>query len=92
MVPLTLVRPWSWQTLRFRAWRRRWPRFHGRVRWAIRIPSWLILAVPAWFINPWLVLPAIALVELAWLAFMQWQWRREQRRQRATLGRWYAGE
>ncbi len=52
------------------------PLYHGHVAWRVRLPSWLLLAVPAWFIDPWLVLPAIALAEAAWIAGLQWShWR-----------------
>jgi hypothetical protein len=47
----------------------------GHIHWWIRIGSWLLLAVPAWFIEPWLVVPAVALVEIAWIAGLQWSWR-----------------
>jgi hypothetical protein len=52
--------------------------YRGRLSWQVRIPSWLLLAVPAWFIHPWLVVPAILLAELAWIAAMQWSWRRDR--------------
>jgi len=48
--------------------------YRGRVAWRIRLPSWTILAVPAWFIEPWLVVPAIAGAELLWIAGLQWSW------------------
>jgi hypothetical protein len=50
--------------------------YHGRLSWRVRIPSWVLLAVPAWFIEPWLVVPAIALAEVAWIIGLQWAWRR----------------
>jgi hypothetical protein len=34
-------------------------------------PSWLILAVLAWFIEPWLVLPAIVVAEIGWIVALQ---------------------
>jgi hypothetical protein len=54
--------------------------YGGRLAWRVRIPSWLILALPAWFIDPWLVLPAIVLTEVVWIIAMQWSWRRDQLR------------
>jgi hypothetical protein len=60
--------------------------YRGHVSWRVRIPSWLILAVPAWFIEPWLVLPAIVVVEIGWIVALQWSWRRDQRRARQRLG------
>lgn len=53
---------------------------HGQITWWIRVASWLLLAVPSWFIRPWLVLPAILLVEGAWIAGLQWSWHRDRRR------------
>jgi hypothetical protein len=52
----------------------------GQITWWIRAASWLLLAVPAWFIRPWLVVPAILLVEGAWIAGLQWSWHRDRRR------------
>lgn len=54
--------------------------YRGRLSWRIRIPSWLVLAVPAWFIEPWLVVPAIVLTEVAWIIGLQWSWRRSRDR------------
>ena len=54
--------------------------YRGRLSWRVRVPSWLILAVPAWFISPWLVLPAIVLAEVGWIVALQWSWRRDQLR------------
>jgi hypothetical protein len=51
---------------------------HGSITWWIRVTSWLLLAVPAWFVNPWLVLPAVGVVEVAWVIGLQWSWRRAQ--------------
>lgn len=54
--------------------------YRGRLSWRIRIPSWLLLAVPARFIEPWLVAPAIVLAEAAWIIGLQWSWRRSRDR------------
>jgi hypothetical protein len=54
--------------------------YRGRLSWRIRIPSWLVLAVPGWFIEPWLVVPAIVLAEVAWIIGLQWSWRRSRDR------------
>ena len=54
--------------------------YRGRLSWRVRVPSWLILAVPAWFIDPWLVLPAIVLAEVGWIVALRWSWRRDQLR------------
>lgn len=51
-----------------------------RLAWRVRLPSWLIVAIPAWFIDPWLVLPAILLAEVLWIVFLQISWRRERKR------------
>jgi hypothetical protein len=40
--------------------------------------SWLLVGVPAWLIERWLVVPAILLSELVWLAVMQLTWRRDR--------------
>jgi len=54
--------------------------YRGRLSWRVRIPSWLLLAVPAWFIEPWLVVPAIVLAEVAWIIGLQRSWRRSRDR------------
>jgi hypothetical protein len=53
---------------------------HGQITWWIRIGSWALVTVPVSFVNPWLVLPAIVLVELAWIVGLRWSWRRQERR------------
>jgi hypothetical protein len=53
---------------------------HGNIHWWIRVASWALLAVPAWFVSPWLVLPAVLLVEIAWVVGLWWGRRRERRR------------
>jgi hypothetical protein len=53
---------------------------HGQITWWIRVASWLLFAVPAWFISAWLVVPAILLAEGVWVAGLQWSWHREHRR------------
>jgi hypothetical protein len=60
----------------------------GHIHWWIRIGSWLLLAVPAWFIEPWLVVPAVALVEIAWIAGLQWSWYRDHGRHLARNQDW----
>jgi hypothetical protein len=77
-VPLTRISTWQ----RGGFWLRRTENrlYRGRLAWRVRIPSWLLLAVPAWFIQPWLVVPAIALVEAAWIASLQWSWHRARDR------------
>ena len=55
----------------------------GRIAWPIRVGSWLLLAVPAWFVEPWLAVPAVALVEAAWIVGLQWHWHRDRRRHSA---------
>ena len=37
---------------------------HGQITWWIRVASWLLLAVPAWFASPWLALPAVLVAEV----------------------------
>lgn len=56
--------------------------YRGHVVWRVRFPSWLILAVPASLIAPWLVLPAIVVAEVAWIIFLQSRWRLERQRLR----------
>jgi hypothetical protein len=53
---------------------------HARIKWWIRVASWSLLAVPAWFINPWLAVPAVMLVEVAWVVGLQWSWHRGRHR------------
>ncbi len=55
----------------------------GQVAWRIRVASWLLLAVPAWFINTWLVLPAVLLAEAAWIVALRWSWHRGRHRRPA---------
>ena len=75
-----LKRRTRWSKARFRLREAMDDLYRGRLAWRVRIPSWLILAVPAWFIDPWLVLPAIVLAEVVWIIAMQWSWRRDQLR------------
>jgi len=56
---------------------------HGQITWWIRVGSWALLAVPAWFLSPWLALPAVVLVEIAWVAGLRWSWHRDRRRHAA---------
>jgi hypothetical protein len=79
--PLVFNRASSARSFRFRLHRLSTRLYRGQVAWRVRLPSWLILAIPAWFIEPWLVVPAILLAEVAWIVFMQSRWRREQNRQ-----------
>jgi hypothetical protein len=53
---------------------------HARIKWWIRVASWSMLAVPAWFISPWLAVPAVVLVEVAWVVGLQWSWHRDRHR------------
>jgi hypothetical protein len=53
---------------------------HAQITWWIRVASWSLLAVPAWFIGPWLAVPAIVLVELAWVVGLQGSWHRDRHR------------
>ena len=52
----------------------------GQMTWWIRVGSWVLLAVPAWFVSPWLALPAVVLVEIAWVVGLQWSWHRDRHR------------
>lgn len=52
----------------------------GQIHWWIRVGSWLLLAVPAWFIRRWLVLPAVVFVEVAWVVGLWWSRHRDVRR------------
>lgn len=78
-VPLTRVT--FMLVVRHRLSRGRNSLYRGQLKWSIRLASWLILAIPAWFIEPWLVLPAIVLAEAVWIVFLQARWRRKQQRQ-----------
>lgn len=53
---------------------------HGQITWWIRVASWLLLAVPAWFVSPWLALPAVLVAEVAWVVGLQWSRHRDRRR------------
>ena len=52
--------------------------YRGRLAWPVRLMSWLLVGVPAWLIERWLVVPAILLSELVWIAVMQLTWRRDR--------------
>lgn len=83
----TLFRESRTAPIRFGLWRVAEVVYRRRLGWPVRLLSWTLLGVPAWFITPWLVLPAIAVAELAWIAFLQWSWRQEQARQRILSAR-----
>ena len=68
--------------MRVRMWRVTDVVYGGRLARPIRLASWLLVGVPAWFVSPWLVVPAILAAELAWIAFLRSSWRREQARHR----------
>jgi hypothetical protein len=88
IAPTSMVfeHPTRWRSARSRIRELTEYLYRGHVSWRVRIPSWLILAVPAWFIEPWLVLPAIVVAEIGWIVALQWSWRRDQRRARETAG------
>ena len=44
----------------------------SQLSWEVRLGSWLVLATLAWFVDPWLVGPAILLAEGLWIAFFHW--------------------
>jgi hypothetical protein len=79
-------RPTRWRSARSRLRAVTENLYWGQVYWRVRIPSWLILAVPAWFIEPWLVIPAIVVAEIGWIVALQWSWHRDQRRARQRSG------
>jgi hypothetical protein len=62
--------------LRWRAWAARL--YRGRLRWPVRLASWALLGAAAWFVSPWLVLPAIVAAEAVWILALRWSWRRDQ--------------
>lgn len=62
--------------IRFRLWRLADVLYRGKLAWPVRVLSWLILGIPAWFVSPWLVVPAVIMAELAWIAALQWMWHR----------------
>lgn len=66
--------------IRFRLWRLADVLYRGNLAWPVRVLSWLILGISAWFVSPWLVLPAIVAAELAWIAALQWIWHRGRAR------------
>lgn len=76
VVAAPLTRASAIQVMRYRLSRGRNGLYRGQLKWWIRLLSWSILAIPAWFIDPWLVLPAIAVAEVAWIVFLQLGWRR----------------
>lgn len=48
----------------------------SQLSWEVRLGSWLVLATPAWFADPWLIGPAIPLAEGLWITFFHWKRRR----------------
>jgi hypothetical protein len=52
--------------------------YRGRLALPVRLMRWLLVGVPAWLIERWLVLPAILLSELVWIIVMQLIWRRDR--------------
>lgn len=70
------IKSWSWRVTNVL--------YRGELAWRVRLLSWLIVGVPAWFVSPWLVLPAIVAVELAWIVGLQWMWRRNRTRRDAV--------
>lgn len=66
--------------IRFRLWTVTHLLYRGRLAWPVRVISWLIVGVPAWFVAPWLVVPAVIATELAWIAALQWMWHRNRTR------------
>jgi hypothetical protein len=54
--------------------------YRGELAWPVRVVSWMVLAVPAWFVSPWLVVPAVIVAELCWIALGQWRWHRNRAR------------
>ncbi len=69
--------------IRFRLWRVTDVIYRGKPAWPLRIISWILFAVPAWFVSPWLVLPAVPAAELAWIAGLRWLWHRNRARRDA---------
>ena len=66
--------------IRLRLWRATDVIYRGIPAWPLRITSWILFAVPAWFVSPWLVLPAVLAAELAWIAGLRWLWHRHRAR------------
>lgn len=66
--------------IRSRRWRASHVLYRGELAWPLHVASWIILAVPAWFVSPWLVLPAVIGAELVWIAVGQWMWLRNRSR------------
>jgi hypothetical protein len=77
-----LLREYREGRLRFGMWRVTDVLYRGQLAWPIRVVSWLLVAAPAWFVSPWLVVPAIIGSELAWIVVMQVMWLRLRARQR----------
>jgi hypothetical protein len=75
-------RGWIGGWIRIRLWSVADVVYRGRLAWPIRIVSWLLVGIPAWFVLPWLVVPAIICAELAWIVVMQVMWLRLQARRR----------
>jgi hypothetical protein len=66
--------------IKFRVWRITEDVYRGKPAWPLRIASWILLTVPAWFVSPWLVVPALIAAELAWIAALRSMWHRNRPR------------
>lgn len=66
--------------IKFRLWTVSHLLYRGELAWPVRVISWLIVGMPAWFVSPWLALPAVIAAELAWIAALQLLWRRNRAR------------
>jgi hypothetical protein len=73
--------------IRFRLWRVTDLLYRGQLAWPVRVASWLIFAVPAWLVSPWLAVPAVIVAELAWIVALQWMWHRNTSRAKISGGR-----
>jgi hypothetical protein len=60
-----------WARMRSRWWDVGDRLYGGRIKWWLRLLSWAVLALPAWFIEPWLVVPAVVLAEAAWIVLQR---------------------
>jgi hypothetical protein len=55
--------------------------YRGRLAWPLRLLGWVLVGIPVWFIDPWLVVPALLATEIVWIGIMQWSWMRRRHRQ-----------
>ena len=45
--------------------------YSGSLAWRVRLPCWIVAGGLGWLVSPWAVVPAVVLMELAWMIALQ---------------------